>query len=170
MADALSKRDLPRFFASADAEGWIDFKLEQIGHENTAHVARARAFWSEKQPERLSALVWFSAVALGFLSVAIPLQLDKEWITIGWALEGLAVIALWKRLDHPGLKYFGLALLGAVTLRLVANPALLGYYERSGVRIFNWLLYTYLVPAGAMLGSASPRNPIVAMVSRSSID
>ena len=99
--------------------------------------------------------MWFSAVALGFLSVAIPLQLEKQWITLGWALQGVAVIALWKRLDHPGLKYFGLALLAAVTVRLVANPEILDYYPRSGWPIVNWLMYTYLVPAAALLGAAS---------------
>jgi len=45
-------------------------------------------------------------VALSFAAVAIPLQLQKEWITLGWALEGLAVIALWRRLDHPGPEVF----------------------------------------------------------------
>jgi uncharacterized membrane protein len=100
-------------------------------------------------------MAWFAAVALGFLSVAIPLQLDKEWITIGWALEGVAVILLWRYLEHPGLKYFGLALLAAVTLRLIANPALLGYYPQTAWPVFNWLMYTYLVPAIALLGSGA---------------
>jgi signal transduction histidine kinase len=27
-----------------DSDGWLDFKLEQVGHEGNAHVARARAF------------------------------------------------------------------------------------------------------------------------------
>src|SRR6185369_6599371 len=86
---------------------------------------------------------------------------EKEWITIGWALEGLAVTFLWTRLDHPGLKYFGLALLAAATVRLVANPAVLGYYPRPAWRIVNWLLYTYLVPATALLmasGVLAPRE------------
>ena len=34
-------------------------------------------------------------MALGFVSVSISLQLEKEWITIGWALEGVAVIYPW---------------------------------------------------------------------------
>jgi hypothetical protein len=120
-----------------------------------AALMRARKLWEPKEAMRLSALAWFAAVALGFISIAIPLQLEKEWITIGWALEGLAVLALWRRLDHPGLKYFGLALLGGASVRLLVNPALLGYYPRSAVRIFNWLMYTYLVPAAALLGSAT---------------
>ena len=103
---------------------------------------------------RKRGLVWFSAAAMGFLSIAIPLQLEEEWITLGWALQGLALTALWKRLDHAGLKYFGLALLAVVTVRLVANPWILDYHPSSSVPIFNWLMYTYLIPAAALLGSA----------------
>ncbi|MBZ0112283.1 MAG: DUF2339 domain-containing protein, partial [Thermoanaerobaculia bacterium] len=104
--------------------------------------------------QRRRNLVWFSAVALGFISLAVPLQLEKEWVTIGWACVGVALLALWQRLDHPGLKAFALLLLGASTLRLLVNPALLNYHAASGTPILNWLLYTYLVPAVALLASA----------------
>jgi uncharacterized membrane protein len=100
---------------------------------------------------RRTALVWYLAVALSLVSIAIPLQLEKEWITIGWALNGLALLALWVRLDHPGLKYFGIALLGAATVRLTVNPAVLSYHARAGVPVLNWLAYTYLVPALALV-------------------
>lgn len=98
------------------------------------------------------ALVWFAAVALSFVALAIPLQLDREWITIGWAVQGFAILALWKRLDHPGLKYFGLSLLAVVFVRLVLNGEVLTYHTGTGLPIVNWLMYTYLVPAAAMLG------------------
>ncbi len=116
-------------------------------------ILRARRLWPQSQAMHKAALVWFSAVALGFISVAIPLQLEKEWITLGWALEGTAVLVLWRRLDHPGLKYFGLALLAVVSTRLTANPYLLGYYPRSGWPVMNWLMYTYWVPTLALIGS-----------------
>ena len=74
-----------------------------------AAVAGARRAPLPDTTLRKNVLVWFAAVAICFASVAIPLQLDKSWITIGWALEGLALIALWRRLDHPGLKWFALA-------------------------------------------------------------
>ena len=73
---------------------------------------------------------------------------------MGWALEGLALIVLWERLDHPGLKYFAVALFAAVTIRLVANDEVLAYHERGSWRILNWLLYTYLVPAAALFVAA----------------
>ena len=123
-----------------------------LGALALAGVARARVSWEAADPIRKSVLVWFSAVALGLLSAAIPLQLEKEWITIGWAVEGLAVAILWRRLDHPGLKWLALALFAGATARLVVNPFVLGYHLRSGWRIVNWLAYTYLVPASAFIG------------------
>ncbi|HVQ23759.1 MAG TPA: DUF2339 domain-containing protein, partial [Planctomycetota bacterium] len=125
-----------------------------------AAVLARSSFQAAQRAMRTTALAWLSAVALGFVSVAIPLQLEKSWITIGWALEGVAVLYLWTRLEHVGLKYFGVLLLAAVTVRLVTNPAVLGYYPRSGWRIVNWLLYTYLVPAAALLGAGAVLRPV----------
>ncbi|MDH5528039.1 MAG: DUF2339 domain-containing protein, partial [Nitrospirota bacterium] len=130
-----------------------------LGAVSLTVVFRSSRLWPPGNPLRKSALVWFSAVAMGFVSIAIPLQLQKEWITIGWAIQGAAVILLWRRLNHPGLKYFGLALLAAVTIRLVANPAVLGYYTRSGWPILNWLLYTYWIPAAALIATAVLLRP-----------
>jgi len=113
----------------------------------------ARARLSADDAGRRSMIVWHLAVVVSLVSVAIPLQLENEWITIGWAVNGLAILALWVRLDHPGLKYFGLALLGAATVRLVANPWVLEYHVRSGAPVVNWLAYTYLVPAAALVWS-----------------
>lgn len=100
---------------------------------------------------RRTALVWYLGVALSLVAVAIPLQLENEWVTIGWAVNGLALIALWVRLDHPGLKLFGLTLLGAATVRLVANPEVLSYHVPSVLPVVNWLAYSYLVPAAALV-------------------
>ena len=95
---------------------------------------------------RLRNLALFAAVALGFVAVAIPLQLERQWITLGWALEAMAAIWLFGRLPHPGLKYLATALYGAVFVRLVLNPSVLHYHAHS-TPIFNWLLYTYGVAA-----------------------
>ncbi len=98
-------------------------------------------------------MVWLAAVIAGFITLAIPLQLEREWITVAWALEGLALLFLWLRLDHPGLKYFGLALLATVTIRLTANPWLLEYHLRSELPGFVWLSYTFLVPVACLVSA-----------------
>jgi uncharacterized membrane protein len=120
-------------------------------------LAAARLAQQQLPPEdaaRRRTLVWQLGVALAFLAAAIPLQLDKEWITIGWALEGAALVWLWRRFDHPGLKWIAFGLFAAVTSRLVLNPALLGYHGASSIPFVNWLLYTYLVPAACLVVAA----------------
>ncbi len=111
--------------------------------------ARARAEPDAKL--RVSSLAWPAAAAMLFVTVAIPLQLDREWITIGWALEAMALLALYRRLDHQGLKWMAAALDVVVGVRLLANPYVLDYAERGPYRIFNWLSYTYLVPLAALV-------------------
>ena len=148
-----------RLFVALFGDGAIGVLPVALGALSLLAATQARRVGPADDPARRRALVWFSAVALCFVAAAIPLQLQKQWITLGWALQGIAVLALWRRLDHPGLKYFGLALLAATSLRLVANPALLGYYPRSEIRVFNWLSYTYLVPAAALLGAVALLKP-----------
>jgi uncharacterized membrane protein len=147
----LSLREL---FEKAAGDAAIGLLPILLGAGTLAAAWQASRLREASDPRRVSNLAWYLAVSLGFLTVAIPLQLDKEWITIGWALEGVAAAWLWQRLDHVGLKYFALALLVSVTVRLVANEAVLGYYPRPAFRIVNWLLYTYLVPAAALVGAA----------------
>ncbi len=106
---------------------------------------------------RTSTLAWFGAVSLGFVAIAVPIQLEREWITIGWALLALGVAALWRRVDHAGLKFFALGLGLAVTARLLLNPEIFNYHQPRapwGIPVLGWLLYTYLLPALAMLGAA----------------
>jgi len=141
-------------------DGFIGLLPVALGAVSLGALLRSRALLPSGSAARRRAEVWFSAVALCMVALAIPLQLDREWITIGWALQGFAVLALWKRLNHPGLKYFGLGLLGVVGARLLVNPALLHYHPRSTVRLVNWLLYTYLVPAAAMIGGMALLRPL----------
>ena len=100
---------------------------------------------------RRTAFVWPAVAAMGFITAAIPMQLENEWVTIAWAVQGLAVLLLWRRVDHPGLKWLSLALFAAVTVRLTVNPAVLDYHAPSGIPVFNWLAYTYLVPVIAFV-------------------
>lgn len=129
--------------------GALPLILAVVSVAAVAGVARVFAAAPAGTPEarrRLAYLALFSAVALGFIALAMPLQFDRQWITVGLALEAAAVWWLFGKLPHPGLKYFGLALYACVGVRLLANPAVLRYEER-GLPILNWLLYTYGVPA-----------------------
>lgn len=103
---------------------------------------------------RRDQLALVAGAALAFITAAIPLQLDKQWITIGWALETLALAWLYRRIPHRGLLLFAFGLGAAVTIRLSLNRAIFDYHPRGAVRIFNWYLYAYLVSALSLLGAA----------------
>jgi uncharacterized membrane protein len=120
-----------------------------LGAVSLAVAWRARPLLPEAI--RRSALLWLLGTTLGAATLAVPLQLENEWITIGWALEGVALLALWRRLDHAGLKYVAVAHLGVSAVRLVLNPAVLSYHPRSDVPVLNWLAYTYWIPAAALV-------------------
>ena len=101
----------------------------------------------------LGRLAIVAASALAFATVAIPLQLKQQWITIGWALEGAALAWLYRRIPHRGLLYWAMALLSVVFVRLAMNPEIF-IYEPRGMRVFNWYLYAYLICSVAIFVAA----------------
>ena len=116
-------------------------------------------------PARMTQLAWLGGVALFFITLIFPIQFDRQWITIGWALEGAALLWLFHRVPHPGLRLVGAGLLIAAFVRLAFNPAVLEYHARSATPILNWYLYAYGIVtvclfAGARL-LAPPRNLIL---------
>jgi hypothetical protein len=102
----------------------------------------------------LGRLALVAGGALAFITVAIPLQLREQWITIGWALEGAALAWLYRRIPHRGLLYFALGLLAAVFVRLTLNPDVFYYEPRGNLPVLNWYLYTYLICAAAFFAAA----------------
>jgi hypothetical protein len=116
-------------------------------------------------PARLTQLAWFGGVVLFFITLIFPIQFDRQWITIGWALEGAALLWLFHRVPHPGLRLTGVGLLVAAFVRLAFNPAVLEYHARSATPILNWYLYAYgIVTVGLFAGArllAPPRNLVL---------
>jgi len=103
---------------------------------------------------RLSQVAWFGGVALFFITLIFPVQFDRQWMTIGWALEGAALLWLFHRVPHPGLRLTGVGLLIAAFVRLALNPAVLQYHPRAATPIFNWYLYTYGIATVALFVGA----------------
>lgn len=113
-------------------------------------------------PARISQLAWFGGVALFFITLIFPIQFENQWITIGWALEGAALLWLFHRVPHPGLRLVGFGLLVAAFVRLAFNPYVLDYHPRAAIPIFNWYLYAYGIVTVCLFAGASllaaPRN------------
>ena len=116
-----------------------------------AHLVRLERQGEARTQAELARLALVAGAALGFVTLAIPLQLRNNWITIGWALEAAALAWLYGRIPHKGLLLFAVALFAAVFVRLALNPQVLVYEPRGALRIWNWYLYTYAVCAGALL-------------------
>jgi uncharacterized membrane protein len=108
----------------------------------------------ETNRQRNSMLALFGGVALFFVTLIFPLQFERQWITIGWALEGAALLWLLHRVPHQGLKYLGVGLLGVAFVRLALNPAVLHYHQRSDTPILNWFLYAYGIVAVCLFAGA----------------
>jgi hypothetical protein len=103
---------------------------------------------------RLNQLAWFGGTALFFITLVFPIQFERQWITVGWALEGAALLWLFHRVPHPALRGTGVVLLVAAFARLALNPAVLAYHARSSTPIFNWYLYSYGLATAALFVGA----------------
>src|SRR4030095_5486046 len=116
-------------------------------------------------PARNAQLALFGGAALFFITLIVPIQFDRQWITVGWTLEGAALCWLFHRVPHPGLRLTGVVLLVIVFARLALNPAVLSYHPRAAFPILYWYLYSYdiatvcLFAAGRFL--APPRQLVL---------
>lgn len=106
-----------------------------------ALIQAVRSIPEDSHRQGLVAL--FGAVCLFFISIIFPLQFEKQWITLGWALEGVALLWLHRRIPHNGLKIWALGLLTMAFLRLGVNPAVFSYHPREEMKIFNWYFYAF---------------------------
>lgn len=68
------------------------------------------------------------ALGCGFLALVIPLALSAKWISIGWAVQGAALVWLGARTQRRWTVYFGLALQGFSILLLVGFDTLMRHW------------------------------------------
>jgi len=113
----------------------------------------------EGNPRKLSQLAWFGGVSLFFITLIFPIQFERQWITVGWAFEGAALLWLFHRIPHPGLRMTGAALLVAAFARLALNPAVLEYHSRGESPLLNWYWYGYGSVAISLFAGAQLLGP-----------
>jgi uncharacterized membrane protein len=117
-----------------------------------------------ESPARNAQLALFGGAALFFITLIFPIQFDRQWITLGWALEGVALCWLFHRVPHHGLRLVGTALLVVAFVRLALNPAVFSYHARYVTPIFNWYLYTYGIVTVCLFAAArllAPRRNLI---------
>src|SRR5262249_29503782 len=86
------------------------------------------------------------AIAIAFITIAIPLKLNSHWITLGWLIESAALLLVSVRTKADFLRYFAGTTLALGIARLL-------FYDNFHVQtlIFNARFLTYLI-AIAILG------------------
>lgn len=100
------------------------------------------------RPELSPALAALAVAITTFVSLAAPMELERPWIAVAWALEVAALVWLAGRFNLPALRTLARVVAASVAVRLLLNPFVLEYPigERP---IWNWLLYGYGVPLAA---------------------
>ncbi|HSE41802.1 MAG TPA: DUF2339 domain-containing protein, partial [Acidobacteriota bacterium] len=121
---------------------------------------RYRNLPQKEEIVRNAQMAAFGGAALFFITLIFPIQFEKEWVIIGWALEGAALLWLFQRLPHPGLRWLGCILLAISFLRLTTDPSILSYYTNSTIKIVNWYLYTYGIVIACLFAGGSLEGKI----------
>jgi uncharacterized membrane protein len=87
------------------------------------------------------------AIAIAFITIAIPLKLNSHWITIGWLVESAALLYVAVRTQTDFLRYFAVATLGLGIARLL-------FFDNFNVEtlVFNARFATYLVAIAILAG------------------
>jgi uncharacterized membrane protein len=88
-----------------------------------------------------------------FVSLSVPLELERQWLTVGWAVEVAALVWLAGRFRLPALGALARVLAIGVAIRLLLNASVLDY-PIGDHPVFHWLWYGYGIPLLAFAAAA----------------
>jgi uncharacterized membrane protein len=86
------------------------------------------------------------AIAIAFITVAIPLKLSHHWITISWLVESAVLLWIGVRTETKFLRYLAVIALALGIFRLLAFPMSADRF------LFNARFATYLVAIAVLAG------------------
>jgi uncharacterized membrane protein len=92
------------------------------------------------------------ALALGFVTIAIPLKLNELWITIGWLAEAAALLAIAPRLAKARASVF--RFLGSLALGMGVFRLLFIDKFSPHALLLNWRALTYAMAIAIFAGIA----------------
>jgi uncharacterized membrane protein len=89
------------------------------------------------------------AIAIAFITIAIPLKLEGQWITISWLIESAALLSMSVKTHTNFLRYMASAALVLGILRLL-------FYDHfhTETLVFNLRFFTYLIAITVLGGIA----------------
>lgn len=106
--------------------------------------------WRGTMPGATEALGFLAAGVTFFVGAAIPLELNREWITVAYAVELAAVAAISAQLGLVTLRRLCWPLLAVVVVRFVVNPEVLKY-PIGLTPVLNWMLWGYGISIAALI-------------------
>lgn len=106
--------------------------------------------WRGTMPGATEALGFLAVGVTFFIGAAIPLELNREWITVAYAIELAAVAVISAQLGLVTLRQLCWPLLAVVVVRFVVNPEILKY-PIGLTPILNWMLWGYGISIAALV-------------------
>jgi uncharacterized membrane protein len=89
------------------------------------------------------------AIAIAFITIAIPLKLEAQWITIGWLIESAVLLWVSVRTRISFLRYLAIAALALGIVRLLVYDQFI-----ATTLIFNARFASYVVAIAVLAGIA----------------
>ncbi len=92
-------------------------------------------------PEDENLYNFLAFLTVGFITLAIPLQFEKNVISIGWLIEAIILIYLGIKTQGKEIKIFGMVVFVLALLRLFALDST---YAKDGSMIMNRVFLTFI--------------------------
>ena len=115
------------------------------------YASAAKALLASAMKSRREILLLI-AVALTFVTIAIPIQLRSNWITIAWAVEGVAILWAALEIQSVRLRAHAFALFGLAFVKFLFWDTPYGY-RPSFTPVFNRYFLSSLLMIGCFLGA-----------------
>jgi uncharacterized membrane protein len=134
-------------------------------YASAAKLLMARAMKSRRE------VLLLIAVALTFVTIAIPIQLHSNWITIAWAVEGVAILWAALEIGSARLRSHAFALFGLAFVKFLFWDTPYGY-RGAFTPVFNQYFLSSLLMILCFLGAvylyhrATQRNLIDGRVTK----
>ena len=75
--------------------------------------------WLLCETRRSAAATVYLLLAIAFITIAIPIQLDRSWVTILWAIQGALLVFVGLKYDSLGIRSTGYAVLSIALARFL---------------------------------------------------
>lgn len=155
--------DIPLILANAALYFGTSFSLLDPGYHAYMGLfaATVAAFYLSvgsvafrRNPEDTYLILSLLGLAVTFLTLAIPIQLKQQWITIAWAVEGAVFTWIGFREASPRTRVAALVILGLVVIRLLFFDTFLALAKEGFIPLLNKRGFAFAVGIAALFLSA----------------